>query len=630
MTRSSHTREMGASLHLAIAYGIVVVAFSLLGLRVWYLQGIKGDDFRNLSENNRTRRIHLLAPRGRILDREGKPIVVNRPSFNISLLVEDVDDREGLLSRLSPLVGVSVDDLRARLAAEEKERMPFEPKILVSDADREIVAKVKARSYMLPGVIAEFSPARFYPEGKLAASLLGYVREISRDQLQESAGTYYRGDMYGQTGLESYLEDKIRGESGFEVIEVDARGARRGVRGRLEPKSGNDVKLSLDLDLQKIAEQALGENSGAVVAMDPKSGEVLVLASAPNLDANEFSGKISSEFWASVKRDKKKPLLNRAISSPYPAGSTFKLFMALAGLEEGVITPNTQINCPGFYSFAGRRYRCHKKEGHGAVSLAQAIPLSCNVFFFTVGHALEVDRIDRYSTAFGFGGVTGINLPREARGVKPSRSWKLSKVGERWYPGDTLSVSIGQGYVTITPLQMAVALSGLVNGGDILTPRIVDRVLDPEVQWESVREVRRKLTFKPENVSAMREYAAQVVEGSRGTGKRAAIPGIRVGGKTGTAQVTSLSTTGAAGKVPDHAWFISFAPVEDPQIVMAVIVENGGHGGVTAAPISKLVMEAFFRKKGQLPPLETVEIIAPESGDELTDQDGDIDVMEND
>lgn len=588
-------RLVGASL-------VVCVAFSLLAVRLWYLQCINGSYYRDLSENNRTRTIRTVAPRGTIYDRENRILVNNRPAYNVELMLEDTPDVDSTLSRLGALTGDDPVSLK-RSVFQRKTRRHFEPKIVLEDVDRAELARIKVNSYRLPGLIINPIPSRSYPYQSLGAQLFGYSREITRAQLDSLPGSrYVSGDVVGQSGLEKALEPLLQGYNGFIRVEVDAMGNRRGELGIADDRPGKDLYLTLDLDLQRAAEAALGGRRGAVVALDPNTGEILALASAPSFDANLFSGKMRSDEWSRLREDKSKPLTNRAISSTYSPGSTFKLFMAAAALARGKITPNTELNCPGYYFFAGRAYKCHKHSGHGSVNLKKAITVSCNAYFYQVGQMLGIDTIHKIATAFGLGELTGIDLPGEEHGLIPSAEWKRKIRHEKWYEGETLSVAIGQGYVAVTPIQMAVAVSALANGGKVFKPMLVKSVKDPitgESQDYSPQEL-REVDVDAKSLATVRQIAVEVVNSKDGTGRRAALPGITVAGKTGTAQVKALGVSGKGEKFEDHAWFISFAPYENPMIAVVTIVENAGHGGVAAAPVSKQVMEVFFKKKGML------------------------------
>lgn len=584
---------------------VICTLIGLLGVRLWYLQGINGAHFRDLSENNRTRTIRTIAPRGNIYARDDRLLVRNRPAYNIALMMEDVPDLDLVLSRLAEITGRDAKALREHLDSQKWHR-PFEPKVVLADVGREELAKIKVNSYRLPGVIVEVTPTRSYPYHSTSAHILGYVREIGKAQLEaDTEDRYQSGDMVGQEGVEKEWEDVLRGEAGFVRVEVDAMGNRRGELGIVDNKPGQDLYLTLDLDMQRAAEEALAGEKGVVVALDPQNGEVLALASSPSFDANVFSGQISLKDWNRITKDKAHPLTNRAIAARYAPGSTFKLFMAVAGLAEGKITPQTHYYCPGYYLFAGRRYHCHKRSGHGSVDLHTAITVSCDSYFYQLGQALGINTIHKYSVLFGLGGLSGIKLPSEKKGIVPSEEWKLKYLGDRWYAGETLSVAIGQGYLTVTPLQMAIATAALANGGKVYRPTLVRKVVNRntgEVK-EFQPELIRTVGVDEKILADVRQDALAVVEDARGTGKRAAIEGIQVAGKTGTAQVVSLGKETMGKQFQDHAWFVSFAPVDDARIALAIIVENGGHGGSTAAPISKAVMEVFFRKRGILPPL---------------------------
>ncbi|MCC6953481.1 MAG: penicillin-binding protein 2 [Deltaproteobacteria bacterium] len=584
-----------------------LVMLSLLVLRLWYLQAVQGTHFRDLSENNRIRSIRTVAARGSVYDREGRVLVGNRPAFQVAIVPEDTPSVKDAIALIAQVTGRSVEELTKNFET-QRSRYHFEPKVIISDASREELAKVKVNSFRLPGVIVEVVPTRDYPFRNAASQLVGYSREISKSQLDKlGKDGYKRGDMLGQTGLEGTWEPQLRGKSGFRQVEVDAMGHRIGDRtagGELPGLPGKDLHLTLDLDLQRAAEEGLGAFRGAVVALDPNNGDVLALVSTPTYDANVFSGQVSSEAWRGLIDDANDPLQNRALSMVYPPGSTFKLVTSLAALAEGKATEHTELNCPGYYKFGNRRYHCHKRSGHGGVSLRRALLVSCNAFYFQLGQQLGIQVMERYGKMLGLGAQSGIELPGEVPGIMPSEDWKKKQYKERWYPGDTLPVSIGQGYVVVTPIQMAVLAATLANDGIVYKPRLVQRVVDRLTgeQQEIPPTVVRKLDIKPEVFALVRSIAAGVVSDPHGTGKASKLPGISVGGKTGTAQVGRLGKESLGERFRDHAWFVSFAPVEKPMLAVSVIVENSGHGGQFAAPIAKKVYEAFFRKKGMLPP----------------------------
>lgn len=603
-----------------------VTMLGVLVVRLWYLQCVYGAYFRDLSENNRIRTIRTVPPRGTIYDREEKVLVRNRPAFDVALMLEDTPNVNETLSRLAEITGREVVQLQKQFQARARGRH-FEPVVVMSDVSREELARVKVNGYRLPGVIITTVPARAYPANSLAAQVLGYAREISKSQLEALAGQNYKnGDLIGQSGLEKQWEESLRGRSGYVQVEVDARGNRRGELGISDDQIGDELYLTLDMDMQAAAEQALAGKRGAVVALDPRSGQLLVLASAPSFDANIFSGKMDAHEWEKVATDRQKPLSNRAISSKYPPGSTFKLFMAVAGLASGKITPATEVNCPGYYMFAGRPYRCHKHSGHGIVNLQKAITVSCNAYFYQLGQTLQIGGIEKYVGMFGFGVPTGLAIPGEDPGILPSDTWKREVVGEKWYPGDTMPVAIGQGYMNVTPMQMANGMAAIANGGTLYQPYLVRKIVNPktgEVK-EFQPKVLKKIDLAPSVLETVRRFSVDVVNDPRGTGKRAALPGILVAGKTGTAQMGALGKENLGEYFKDHAWFVSFAPADNPTIAMAVIVENSGHGGEFAAPVSRQVMEVYFRKLGMLPPPEAVAPATPGASAEepLVEEEG--------
>lgn len=588
------------SSRLMLMYFVVCCLLFGLGARLFYLQCIHGAYYRDQSENNRTDWFRTVAPRGRMWDCEGRVLVRNRPSYNVGLMLEDTVDVESTLRELAQLGGEDKELLWKRLKNQEGGRRFF-PRIVMPDISRENLARIKVNMYRLPGVVVDVVPTRDYPYNSLAAQLFGYAREINRVQLEPRKRLGYRaGDMLGQSGLEAAWEEQLRGKSGYVQVEVDARGNRKRELGVVADQAGNDIHLTVDLDLQLAAEQALSGKRGAIAALDPRNGEVLALASAPSYDANLFSGqKMSSTAWQAIAQDKEKPLTNRAISSRYPPGSTFKVIMSIAGLADEAVTPERQFNCPGFFRLGRGFYHCHKRTGHGSVNLRQALTQSCNVYFYNLGQVLGINGIHKYGAMLGLGSPTGISLPGEEAGLLPSEQWKRAQTGVQWMRGDTVSVSIGQGYLSVTPLQMAVAVSAVANGGTVYRPLIVRTSVESQSGkvTTSSYEAANTMEIDPDVLRAVREAMVDVVNSPRGTGKRAALEGVVVAGKTGTAQVAAL----AAGGNNDHAWFVSFAPAEEPTIAMAVLVEGGGKGGMAAAPISKAVMEVYFRKKGMLP-----------------------------
>lgn len=599
--------SINLALRVKITLCIGVLAFFIVALRLWYLQILKGDYFRSLSENNRKSTIFVPPARGLILDRFDRVVVKNRPAFNIELVPEDSPNPRETITILAEIVGVRSAELMTTLRFQKKRRS-YEPKVILKDVTRDIVAKVVARRHDLPGVIVRVFPTRDYVYGDFGAHVIGYIREISQAQLDSPLyGGYQLGDFVGQFGIEGKWERDLQGKRGKQEVIVDATGIRRGELSFEDERSGRNITLTLDLDLQRVADQSLGEGRGAIVAMDPNTGEILALASAPRFNPNIFTGEVSKVEWSELLSGEARRLNNRVVQGVYPPGSVFKIFMAVAGLAEGVIRPGETVNCPGFFR-VGRIFRCHKASGHGSVNLFEAMVQSCDVYFYTVGQRLGVDRIHDYATRFGLGAASGLELVEEKPGLIPSTAWKKAYFkndpeNQKWYPGETPSVAIGQGAVTVTPLQITRAVSALVNGGRLPKPHLVRKVSsDDGVFKEELGESSQMipLNLDPKILTIVRDALIGVVNDPRGTGRRARVREdlhVVVAGKTGTAQVGSAALHTKGGKYEDHAWFVGYAPAEKPEIVVAALVENAGHGGVAAAPLVKNVLDVYFQKK---------------------------------
>jgi penicillin-binding protein 2 len=588
---------------LWIAVGIAALSVFVLALRLWHLQIIRGNFFRDRSENNRLRMVYVPPPRGLIVDRNGEVLVRNRPSFNIDFVSEDSPNPEETVRTLAAITGSPAEELIEKLARPGKRRM-YEPKLLLRDVSRDMVARVTAQRYRLPGVVISVVPARDYLHGDLAAHAIGYIREISAEQLKNPIYAGYRmGDVIGQYGVESRHERYLQGERGSQAVIVNAAGNKIGEAYSHLALPGSDVMLTIDRRLQEIADRALNGKKGAIVAMNPNNGDILAMASAPRFAPAIFTTEVSKETWADITDPRGNKLTNRVSQGVYPPGSVFKIFVALAALAEGVVTPQERFYCPGYLTFGKRKFRCHKHSGHGSVDLFDAMVQSCDVYFYTVGQRLGVDRIYQYAhDLFEFGEPTGLGIGDESSGLIPSTAWKAkyfrNPEDKRWYPGETLPVSIGQGAITTTPLQIVRGLSAVVNGGKIVKPRLVRKVVasDGRVleEFPPGPEVVRTLDIAPEVVERVKKSMVGVVLDKRGTGRKAALPeasGIVVGGKTGTAQVASKES---GIKDEDHAWFAGYASADNPQIVVAAIVENGGHGGAEAAPLVREVLMAYF------------------------------------
>ena len=609
---------------------LAIFAFLCLWMRVWYLQILKGLHFQELSENNRVRLVSLPAYRGTINDRNGETLVSIRPSFNLYVTPEDAGDLSATLASLNKIIDFDKAEVFRRI----KETRSFKQVLIKRDIQRGAVAIVEEIKMRLPGVEIKVEPLRNYVYGELASHVLGYLGEISKSKLASlNDPSYQQGDFIGKNGLETIYETLLRGKKGYKEVEVDVSGREFKTLRKLPPKSGNTLMLTLDLRIQKVLEEAMKGTpddpvSGSVVMMKVHTGEIIAIASSPSFDANLFASGISRENWKNLTQDKFHPLQHRAISGQYPPGSTYKIVTALAGLEEKIITPETTVYCPGHFRLGRGRYRCWKRGGHGSMNLHSALVQSCDVYFYTVGHRLGIDKIYEYAKQLGLGDYTGIKLMGEKRGLIPSTQWKLENRKKAWLLGETISASIGQGYNLVTPLQQARFMATVANGGVTLKPLLVKKIIDPDGRLikEFHADVLNKGTISPENLELVREALLGVVNEPRGTGRRARLKNkdIKVSGKTGTAQVVKLKRTEEIDedeKIPyqfrDHAWFVAFAPYEKPEVAISVIVEHGGHGGATAAPVAKKLFDAYFK---YYPPLEVIEkaeaVLSGEAGTE--------------
>jgi penicillin-binding protein 2 len=567
----------------------------LLGLRLWQLQIRDGVYYQDLARDNRTRSIVLEPPRGLLYDRNGELLANNIPSFQLYLSLEDVQDRDDLLSKLPEYVHVNVRAISEKLSTKQRRgRIKLKSGLTLKEA-----ALIESHRIDLPGVAIQPEYQRNYPLGDYAAHVIGYVGEISESQLKDQEFLDVQaGRIIGQYGLERTFDKHLLGETGRKVIEVDAFGYPKRSLSIQPPLAGDDLYLTLDIRLQRLAEDLLGEEAGAIVALDPWNGDVLALASQPGFNPNDLSGGISSQAWQQLLQDSRHPLTNRAIQGQYPPGSTFKIVMAAALLETQTMKATDSITCHGTFPFGRRVFRDWKRRGHGSVDLTKAIAESCDVYFYKVGNQLGIDPISRYSRQFGLGSKTGIALSSERSGLVPSREWKQKNRGEPWYPGETISVAIGQGFLSVTPLQMAKVVSIVATDGQVVQPRLLKAVRlrrTGNLKEESPPST-QQASISPETFLQIKKGLAAVV--TKGTAKQAQSDIVSIAGKTGTAQVIALKDdddkTEVRKKYRDHAWFVAFAPVEKPKIAVAVIVEHMGHGGSAAAPLAKTLIEAYM------------------------------------
>ncbi len=575
---------------------VVALAFAALMARLLYLQVIEGREYRRLSEINSIRLQDIDAPRGLVFDRNNHMLVDNRPSFDLHIILKDARPLDETLGKLSRFTGDTVDDLRA-IIKKNRHQGAYVPILLKEDIGRDMLAAIEVNRFDLPGLVMRVSPRRHYLFDTHAAHLLGYVGEISAEELRCAPYEDCKGgDYIGKFGVEKAFETLLRGRRGGRQVEVNATGQVVSVLNTVPAEPGTNLTLTIDSNLQRTAEAMLEGEAGAAVAIDPNTGEILAMASSPTFDPNWFVTGMSQDQWQELIHNPFRPLENKAIQAEYPPASTYKIITAMAGLQEGVINSQTVLFCPGYYRFGNRTYRCWKHAGHGEVNVIKAITESCDVFFYQVGEQLGVDVLARYAKAAGLGALTGIGLDREAKGIVPTKSWKRKRLGESWMGGETLSVAIGQGFNLVTPLQLAVMVAAVGNGGYLPTPHLLRR---PSEDAEADRSPRR-LPVSPENLTLVQEGLWAVVNTRRGTAWGSRLKGVSFSGKTGTAQVVGRTTVEGLDEDQiemmhrDHAWFVAYAPSENPQIAIAVIVEHGEHGSSAAAPVAAKLIETYL------------------------------------
>ncbi len=567
---------------LTIVLAVIAGLLGVLALRLWQVQIVQGDYFLRLSEENRLRVTSIVAPRGLIVDQRGRPIVVNRPAFTVAVLPLELRQPEQELPVVARLLGMDPADIGQKLA--EAHDRPFGPVRLRRDVPKAVVAAIEESRMDLPGVVVEIEPVRQYPYRELAAHLLGYLGEVSDRELRTlRLQGYEPGELIGKDGIERTYDRYLRGRNGEIQAEVDAQGRPLRILRTVAAVPGDTVVLGLDLDAQQAAEAALGDRLGAVVAIDPHTGAVVVFASHPAFDPNLFSAGITAPAWNGLLKDPRQPLIDRVLQGGYPTGSVFKIVTASAALDLGLVSPESRFYCPGFYNLGGHIF--HDHEAHGNLNFLDAIAQSCNVVFWTVSRPVGPVHLAEYARMYGLGQVTGMDMPQESPGVIPDPAWKEQTYRQPWYAGDTLNAAVGQGYVLATPLQVARMLAAVANGGALVTPHAVTGIRTP-----AGREVLRvsppsagRVRVSAQTLAVLQTGLAAVV--SRGTAASIQIPGLAVAGKTGTAE-------SAHGK--PFAWFAGYAPADDPRLVVVAMVENAGFGAEFAAPIVQRVLEVAF------------------------------------
>lgn len=576
---------------------VVSLIFLILLGRLWYLQIALGDQLLVQSESNRVKLLRTRAPRGTILDRKGRILATSRPQFVVMVNPEEIRGKPEAMQTLCGILQTTAKDIEDTIA--DSEARPGSPVRIAVDVPMDVIVRIGELRMKLPGVSVELDNLRYYPDGHAVAHIMGQLGEIGKTELEEStkANKGYRpGDYVGKAGLEKQYEEYLRGIDGGKKIEVNAMG--RAVRILGDPKPsvpGKTVKLSIDRDLQVAGERAIGDRVGAVVAIDPRDGSVLAMVSKPSYDANVFVKKIKQADWKQISGNPQHPLQNRSVQNVYPPGSIFKPLIAMAGLHHNECSSKTTVSCPGYFMF-GRRFGCWTSHGSG-IDFDKAMMGSCDVWYYQLGLRLGVDRLAQFVRQFGISHPTGVDLPTEAKGTMPDTEWKRRAYRNRpeserkWYPGETPSVSIGQGAVQTSPLQMAVAISGVANNGKIFRPRLMDEVIEPDnsgtVIVRSKPEVLRTVETKPEYFEMVRNALRRTV--AEGTGRGCNLTDIPVGGKTGSAQNQRKGVW-----MPAHGWFVAVAPIDNPEIVIACIVEHGKSGSASAAPVCRALLEVFY------------------------------------
>jgi len=578
-----------------IFMAFIFCLFTVLLLRLLNMQVFKGSYYEGLARNNRIRIISIPAQRGQILDRNFEVLADNRPAYNLMVMPEDVSDVSSIAGRLAEILECEEAEIIEKI--KEGKKRPYNPVALARDISFYQMASIETQLYTMPGVSIDATSERDYVLKELSAHALGFLGEISRRQLEAFGpkSPYAPGDLIGKSGVESICEETLRGTKGVRIFEVDALGRKIHVLDERAPVPGKDVVLTIDKRLQLAACRSLGGRAGAVVAIAPSTGEILAMVSSPSFDPNLFLSPMTPETWKEIIEDPMHPLENRSIRGQYSPGSVFKVLIAALALNSGFVTPDDKVYCPGSYSLGDSTFKCWRKEGHGHVDLATALTQSCDVYFYVLGERLGIDRISSFCQDMGLGRPTGIEFRDELAGLVPTREWKQKRFKEPWQKGESVITAIGQGFTLVTPLQIAKVMSGIVNGGKVITPRIL-------ASTQMTQE--RNLNIRENELAVILEGLKAVVEADRGTGRAIRDPRFTMGGKTGTVQVVRgytsklLDQSDLPYKIRDHAWFFGFSPVENPEILVVAIVEHGGSGSAIAAPVVRDVIHEYYVSKG--------------------------------
>lgn len=586
---------------IRFAIVIMLLAMGLLGARLWQLQLLRGESFVEMSQSNRVRIVRLPPPRGKIIDSAGNIVAENNPSFTFSIVPGELKDSQKLIQNCSDILGMTPEKLRGML--ERSRTIPrFMNYPLKRNMSLEEVSLLKSQLSDLKGVSLEAKPRRVYPWGETLCHVAGTLGEISSEALVKGPKLgYHAGDVVGKSGIEKEYETHLKGEEGWERIEIDAKGRQLGVFSKHAPQQGADVMLTVNAEFQRYVEDVFIHRAGSVVAVDPDSGRILAMASKPGFDLNMFSPSISERQWKTLNSDPLHPLENRSIRGLYSPASTFKIVTAAAGLAENLIDPQHKFTCKGDLELRGQVFRCWNHYGHGKVGLHRAIVESCDIYFYELGLRLGGDRIARWASLFGLGQPTGIGLPQELPGLLPTTAWKLRTYGAPWKEGETVTLAIGQGYLVSTPVQLAMMTAALANGGKLLKPAIVQKVVSPggKVVFDHVPLVRRHISLDPAALSLLSAAMRDVVADKRGTGRRCRIAGLNIKAKTGTSQVIRVKERiGEDDQIPyherTHAIFIAYVDDQPKKFALVVIVEHGGGGGASAAPIARKIIAKYY------------------------------------